>query len=210
MTTKLDEMWEALAAYQQQADAAGHGKSWALMCKKKTYAAIDDAADAAAAYAAAYADAAAYAAAYADAAAYAAEAVYAAAYAADKADYWAQKAIDRIKEITNPPAAQREPVAWLYPEGLEALKAGKCWTAYGTKQDDNCNIPVYLNAAVAPKVEPAKAECGGFDSRPAAHPGDIRALKHRIHELEGELMGYKKIVADQDAMLETIRARGIT
>jgi hypothetical protein len=27
--------------------------------------------------------------------------------------------------------------------------------------------------------------------------GDIRALKHRIHELEGELLGYKKILADQ-------------
>jgi len=37
--------------------------------------------------------------------------------------------------------------------------------------------------------------------------GDIRALKHRIHELEGELMGYKKIMADQDAMLERQTAR---
>ena len=37
--------------------------------------------------------------------------------------------------------------------------------------------------------------------------GDIRALKHRIHELEGELLGYKKIVADQDAMLERQTAR---
>jgi len=36
-----------------------------------------------------------------------------------------------------------EPVAWLYVEGLEALKAGKCWTAYGTKQDDDCRFPVY-------------------------------------------------------------------
>ncbi len=26
--TKLDEMWAALAAYQPQADAAGHGESW--------------------------------------------------------------------------------------------------------------------------------------------------------------------------------------
>jgi hypothetical protein len=66
------------------------------------------------------------------------------------------------------PAPVQETVAWLYPEGLEALKAGKCWTAYGTKQDDNCNIPVYLNAAVAPKVEPVKTECDGFDSHPAA------------------------------------------
>ena len=37
--------------------------------------------------------------------------------------------------------------------------------------------------------------------------GDIRALKHRIHELEGELIGYKKIVADQDALLERQTAR---
>jgi len=36
-----------------------------------------------------------------------------------------------------------------------------------------------------------------FYSPPA---GDIRALKHRIHELEGELLGYKKIVAEQDAI----------
>jgi len=37
--------------------------------------------------------------------------------------------------------------------------------------------------------------------------GDIRALKHRIHELEGELLGYKQIVAEQDAMLERQTAR---
>ncbi len=37
--------------------------------------------------------------------------------------------------------------------------------------------------------------------------GDVRALKHRIHELEGELLGYKKIVADQDALLEQQTAR---
>lgn len=37
--------------------------------------------------------------------------------------------------------------------------------------------------------------------------GNIRALKHRIHELEGELIGYKKIVADQDLMLERQIAR---
>jgi hypothetical protein len=41
----------------------------------------------------------------------------------------------------------------------------------------------------------------------APFAGDIRALKHRIHELEGELLGYKKIVADQDAMLERQTAR---
>jgi hypothetical protein len=38
-------------------------------------------------------------------------------------------------------------------------------------------------------------------------PGDIRALKHRIHELEVDVLGYKKIVADQDAMLERQTAR---
>lgn len=43
------------------------------------------------------------------------------------------------------------------------------------------------------------------DTTPPA--GDIRALKYRIHELEGELLGYKKIVADQDAMLERQTAR---
>ena len=37
--------------------------------------------------------------------------------------------------------------------------------------------------------------------------GDIRGLKHRIHELEGELIGYKKIVAEQDTMLEQKTAR---
>ena len=37
--------------------------------------------------------------------------------------------------------------------------------------------------------------------------GDIRAMKHRIHELEGELLGYKKIVADQDAMLASQEMR---
>ncbi len=63
---------------------------------------------------------------------------------------------------------EQEPVAWLYPEGFEALKNGKCWTAYGTKQGVDCSIPVYLNGAVAPKVEPAQAECAGFDSQPAS------------------------------------------
>ena len=78
-----------------------------------------------------------------------------------------------------------QPVAWLYPEGLEALKAGKCWTAYGTKQDDNCNIPVHLNAAVAPKVEPVKTECDGFDSHPAAQPAPVQELQRYSPNGEG-------------------------
>lgn len=36
----------------------------------------------------------------------------------------------------------QEPLAWLYPEGLEALQAGKCWTAYPRSHED-CNIPLY-------------------------------------------------------------------
>ena len=46
-----------------------------------------------------------------------------------------------------------------------------------------------------------------WDCATVVPEGDIRALKHRIHELEGELIGYKKIVADQDAMLERQTAR---
>ena len=86
-----------------------------------------------------------------------------------------------LKQEAQP--AHVQPVAWLYPEGLEALKAGKCWTAYGTKQDDNCNIPVHLNAAVAPKVEPVKTECDGFDSHPAApvQPAETSAERTLQH-----------------------------
>ena len=47
--------------------------------------------------------------------------------------------------------AQQEPVAWVYPEGLEALKNGKPWTAYGTKQEAN-NIALYLHPT--PEREP--------------------------------------------------------
>ena len=31
-----------------------------------------------------------------------------------------------------------------------------------------------------------------------AEPGDLRALKRRIHELEGEVLGYKQILAEQE------------
>ena len=40
-----------------------------------------------------------------------------------------------------------------------------------------------------------------WDAATRAPEGDIRALKHRIHELEGELIGYKKIVADQESIM---------
>jgi hypothetical protein len=86
---KVKEMWEALTAYQQQADAAGHGKSWARMCEERTPAA---------AYAARSAEAADYADYAADAAAAYAHAVYFAHYAA--AGKWAQRAIERINKAT--------------------------------------------------------------------------------------------------------------
>ena len=60
-----------------------------------------------------------------------------------------EKAIDlydeartAIKEALSQP--EQEPVAWVYPEGLEALKAGKPWTAYGTRQEPN-NTALYLS-----------------------------------------------------------------
>jgi hypothetical protein len=45
----------------------------------------------------------------------------------------------------------REPIAWLYPEGLAALKANKCWTAYPSKHDE-CTIPLF--EAAQPVREP--------------------------------------------------------
>ena len=44
---------------------------------------------------------------------------------------------------------EHEPVAWVYPEGLEAFKNGKCWTAYGTHQNEQMS-PLYENL---PKIE---------------------------------------------------------
>ena len=98
--TKLEEMWAALAAYQPQADAAGHGPSWARMCKEKT---VEAAYCAAAAAVNADADA---TAAVADAAA------VAATYAADAAaaKKWAQRAIDRITRVLVKPAPPAAPV----------------------------------------------------------------------------------------------------
>ena len=48
------------------------------------------------------------------------------------------------KAIKEALAQEQEPVAWVYPEGLEALKAGKPWTAYGTRQEPN-NTALYLS-----------------------------------------------------------------
>ena len=56
-----------------------------------------------------------------------------------------QAALDFVLAmLTTPPQPEQEPVAWVYPEGLEALKAGKPWTAYGTRQEPN-NTALYLS-----------------------------------------------------------------
>lgn len=62
---------------------------------------------------------------------------------------------------------EQEPVAWVYQEGLEALKSGRPWTAYGS--NGGGRIPLYLNDAVAPRAEPRSGESGaGFESLPAS------------------------------------------
>ena len=52
------------------------------------------------------------------------------------------QAITAVKEALA--QTEQEPVAWVYPEGLEALKAGKPWTAYGTRQEPD-NTALYLS-----------------------------------------------------------------
>jgi hypothetical protein len=62
---------------------------------------------------------------------------------------------------------EQEPIAWVYQEGLEALKSGRPWTAYGSSGEGR--IPLYLNDAVARRAEPPAAESGaGFESLPAS------------------------------------------
>jgi len=109
-------MWAALTAYQPQADAAGHGETWAQMCSEKTHAAAK------AANVAVAADYAAYAAYAASRAAYAASR---AAYAAEAAT-WVQKAINGIKKITIPaqPAYTKEDIDRAFSAGIAE---GKKW-----------------------------------------------------------------------------------
>ena len=72
-----------------------------------------------------------------------------------------QEEIDELRA-----ALEQEPVAWVYQEGLEALKSGRPWTAYGSS--GRGRIPLYLDA-VAPKAEPRSGESGaGFESLPAS------------------------------------------
>ena len=69
---------------------------------------------------------------------------------------------DKCKAAAQPAPVQ-EPVAWLYPEGLEALQNGKCWTAYPTKHD-GCNIPLCAPPAAqpAPVQEPVAVVSGYY------------------------------------------------
>jgi hypothetical protein len=85
----------------------------------------------------------------------------------------------RVEYFTNSPAAQ---------PAVPAQEPHNFCPRCGKRTNDihTCTPPqeaAWGSAAIAPE-------------------GDIRALKHRIHELEGELIGYKKIVADQEELLE--------
>ena len=60
---------------------------------------------------------------------------------------------DWVDALAQPPLPVQEPLAWLYPEGLEALQNGKCWTAYPRAQED-CNIPLYIAMPPMPVQEP--------------------------------------------------------
>jgi len=83
VTTKLDEMWTALEAYQPQANADGHGESWRVMCRERTTEATRWA----------Y-----YVAPEGSAAESAALAAGAATWTT-KAEYYAQQAIDALREV---------------------------------------------------------------------------------------------------------------
>ena len=85
--TDLTKMWDALAQYQQFADADGHGESWAVMCEERTA----EAAEAACEGAAKVADVMTYA------AAAAASASAAVATNAADATYWFGNAINLIE-----------------------------------------------------------------------------------------------------------------
>ncbi len=75
--------------------------------------------------------------------------------------------IQRLRAALEQAQPEQEPIAWVYQEGLEALKSGRPWTAYGSSGEGR--IPLYLNDAVAPKAEPRSGESGaGFESLPAS------------------------------------------
>ena len=114
---------------------------------------------------------------------------------------------------------EQEPVACVYKattkKGEAAhfgeYSAAKAWAGWGTVEQ----VPLKTLTLISKSIKPCPTcealartvmlDQTSHDTAPLA--GDIRALKHRIHELEGELLGYKKIVADQDALLERQTAR---
>ena len=73
----------------------------------------------------------------------------------------------------------QEPVAWVYPEGLEALKSGRPWTAYGSNGDSR--IPLYLNDAVARNWQ-GLTDDEREQFRQWAHPDIIEAIELRLQE----------------------------
>ena len=99
--TKLDEMWDALAKYQDIADDDGHGKTWSDMCRLKTVEACR------AAGGAVYAPrglinppASASSTRSASQAASAVDYAAAASGTATEVEYWTQEAIKRINQAT--------------------------------------------------------------------------------------------------------------
>ena len=99
-------------------------------------------------------------------------------------------AITALRERLAQP--EQEPIAWVYQEGLEALKGAKPWTAYGSNGDGR--IPLYLNDAVAPRAEPRSGESGaGFESLPASpsQPEQESPITHN-HLWIGDLYGRGK------------------
>ena len=159
---KLNEMWAAFTAYQPQADAAGHGDSWAKMCKKKT------ASDAYAAWSAAAYAAASAADADAAYAAYAAvDAVYADYddYKAHFAERWAQKAIERINKVLVKPAQpQQEPATTPPQRTWVGLTEEELYEIYDESDDGSspcgvcgacskCKIEVAIARAIEAKLK---------------------------------------------------------
>ena len=95
----------------------------------------------------------------------------------------------KIKTMAQP---EQGPVAWVYPEGLEALKSGRPWTAYGSSGGGR--IPLYLNDAVARRAEPRESGSGaGFESLPASpnQPEQESPITHN-HLWIGDLYGRER------------------
>ena len=73
----------------------------------------------------------------------------------EEGDFSQSPALPHILKVLRKQRHEQEPVAWMYPEGLEALKAGKPWTAYGTRQEPN-NTALYLSSQpdIPPYIPP--------------------------------------------------------